>query len=301
MCVTCMMLWKAIFLTTFFKESFSIVTMTSQEFQFLQEHKMNVREHLSNNDLNTIVYEEWYRLHSYCPSISDDPSIQIYFDGSLTGGTVLAWASQTLILDEDLLWKTSLIKPYYSGYDITIGVNPDIPNGWHSSLSCDDIGYRYDLRTVLRHELVHGMSMASSLYHDGTSWSLGHVTSGICYPRFYDTKITDSTGQPIVQGCALNSDVLGADLYLGGVKLYNPNIFQAGSSISHHNYPGHLMYKSLSSRTCIDLGDYEMQMLGALEIPCNSTIDSSGTYAVRCEVFSFLPSLALALLLVFLS
>jgi len=292
------MLWITILFLTC-ESVLAVVTMTSKEFKFLQEHKMNVRENLSNGDLTTIVYDEWYTLHSYCPSISDDPSINIYFDGSLTGGNVLAWASQTLILDEDLLWKTSLIKPYYSGYDITIGVNPDIPNGWHSSKTCDDIGYRYDLRTVLRHELVHGMSMASSLYHDGTSWSLGHLTSGICYPRFYDTKIKDSTGQPVVEGCTLNADVLGADLYLGGVKLYNPSIFQPGSSISHHNYPGYLMYKSLSSRVCIQLGDHEMQMLEALEIHCNSTISRSGTYAVHLEAVSFLPSLVLVVLLMF--
>ena len=282
-----------------------IVKIASDDFAFLQSHPMRIREYLTNSDLSTIVYEEWDGLRATCPLISDNPSINIQFDGTLAGGSVLAWASQTLVLDVDFLWKPSLIKSFYSGYDIEIGINPDIPNGWHSSKTCENIGYRYDLRSVLRHELVHGMSMASSVSHDGISWSVGHFFSGTCYPRFYDTKIMNEQNESVVDGCTVAQDLIGKDIYLNGVKLYNPIPYAPGSSISHHDHPGNLMYYSVSPTTCMTLGNYEVQMLAGLEIYCslNSTMtpslpSSSGTVSTHLGAVAFLPFLLSAVLLI---
>lgn len=271
--------------------------MQSSDLHFLNSHPMDfkTREYLSNTDLTKIVYEEWSNLHAACPSISDDPSINIYFDDSLVGTNVLAWASQTLVLDIDLLWKPSLIKPYFNGYDITIGVNPNIPNGWFSNQDCSAIGYRYDLRTVLKHELIHGLSIASSLQHDGNTWSVGHITSGACFPRFYDTRIKNELGESIVSGCSVPEDILGKDLYVGGVKLYNPSSFVPGSSLSHHDFPGHIMYYALPSRTCMNLSKHEFQMLAALDVHCNSTgLEISAGHAAT-ESFPLFLSLLLGL------
>jgi len=273
----------------------SVVNSNAVEWGYLSSHPVSYQEEVTNSDLERIISEEWSSLRHTCTSLPPDPSISISFDSSLIGGYTLAWASQTLVLNTDLTWWPSLVKNIFNGYDMVIGVNPSPPNGWHTDVDCLNIGYRYDLRTILRHELLHGISISSSVYSDGSSWSVGHYFSGVCFPRFFDTKIKDSSGDSVVSGCTVLKDLTNEKLYLGDVELYNPASFQPGSSISHHNYPGNLMYYSISAMTCQHLGNYEIMMLGELSIPC-SNLTGAGTCLSPSLFLTFVLLLVLLLL-----
>ena len=203
-----------------------------------------------------------------------------------------------------------------AAFDMHIAFNPYPPNGWYVSKNCSNISYRYDLRTVLRHELLHGLIFAGSLREVsdtlGLIWTVGYTFGGKCYPRLYDTKIKYSDGTSIFQtlpdqilpdyeNCILRVDrsVVGADLYIGDVELYHPYSFRSGSSISHHNYPGNLMYASTTPRVCIEPGAYEGKILAELGISCtinNVTYQLSGTTKNMYRVLHFLSIITLILL-----
>ena len=148
---------------------------------------------------------------------------------------------------------------------------------------------------------MHGLIFAGSVreIEDSSvfSWTVGYTFGGKCYPRLYDTKIKYSDGSSIFQNisnvsvsnCLLRADkgVRGADLYIGDVELYHPYSFRSGSSISHHNYPGNLMYASTTPMVCMDLGDYEGKVLAELGIGCtinNVTYEASSgrTKTMHC-------------------
>lgn len=279
------------------------VTSSASEWHELLEHKMAVDriEHLTDGQLEVIINEEWAHIRSQCPQIPEIPSMHASFDSTLVNTYTLAWASQTLVLGSDLLWIPALLSgTTTSGYHFVIGVNPSPPNGWYSGTTCTDIGYRYDLRTVLRHELLHGLALASSVTVTSNIWSLGHTFLGICYPRRYDTKITDSDGNSIIglTGCVVG-DLTGKELYINDVPLYNPLVFNQGSSISHHNHDGHLMYYATRARTCMDLGEFEAKMLSELGVTCTvggETYDS-GSYLTPSLIVLSLPILSVLLLI----
>ena len=271
----------------------AVVTSNAAEWSNLILHPTQSREYLTDTDLVVVINDVWNEIRSECPNIPANPNIYSYFDTSLENTFTLAWASQTLVLNSDFTWWSALIRPSYSGYDFTIGVNPNPPNGWFTG-ECSRIGYRYDLRTVLRHEILHGIGLSSSIRMNswsavsstseaiveanGDTWKVGHEYANRCFPRYYDTKITDSNGDYIVSECNIG-EITGKDIFLGDVKLYNPPIYKAGSSISHHNYFGHLMYYALPSKKCLHIGKYEINMLNAVGIECFIDEVSSATKA----------------------
>ena len=101
----------------------------------------------------------------------------------------------------DNTWKSSMSQNFY-GTDIEVHFNPNVPNGWYDGTNCDT-GWRYDLRTVMRHELLHGAGLSSSIRHSASQTSVGYTSLGQCYPTFYDTRL-ESEGVPLVDGCTYN-------------------------------------------------------------------------------------------------
>ena len=255
--------------------------MVQSDVEELRKHPM-ISHNMSEIQLQWIVIEEWSNLVGKCPELDPAANIHAVFDTSLVGTDVLAWASHTILL-EDGVWIPSIATYDYMGHDFIIGVNPEPVNGWHSGTNCDDIGWRYDLRTVLRHEILHGVGIGSSITENG----VGHTSSGVCYPRHYDTLIEDSDGNTVVDGCTL-SDIKGKNVYINGVKLFNPAQFQRGSSLSHHVYAGHLMFYMLPPRKCLSIGNYEAKILDRMGLRC-SGFELSGQQQIY-------PSLALSLL-----
>ena len=236
-------------------------------------------------DLQQITSESWADIVSLCPDLPHNPRINIFFDSFLENTTILAYASQSLHLSSEAVWVSTIYEAmtqnrnYSTGssYDMSIGFNPNPPNGWHIDRDCDSISGKYDIRTVLKHELLHGLILAGSLREDTDEfginyWKAGYNFNGICYPRLYDTLVKDVEDNYVLGlGCVMNPLLLSLnskDLYIGDVKLYHPYYFQSGSSISHHNYPGNLMYYSLPPMTCMDLGAYEGKLLSKLGVEC---------------------------------
>ena len=271
-------------------------------------NKYNVEHVVTPNeiDLDNITMEAWGEIVSSCPRVPTSPRINVFFDYALENTTTLAYASQNLHLSSSGYWVSTIYEAMTqrrnsslgAAFDMHIAFNPYPPNGWHVDESCSNISYRYDLRTVLRHELLHGLIFAGSVREitnqfGFNQWIVGYTFGGTCYPRLYDTKIKYDDGSSILQplpnvtvtsmdNCLLrvNRSVVGADLYIGDVELYHPYSFRSGSSISHHNYPGNLMYASTVPMVCIKMGEYEGKVLSELGIGCtinNVTYKSSGT------------------------
>lgn len=290
-------------------------------------NKYNVEHVVTPNeiDLDSITMETWGEIISLCPSVPTSPRINVFFDYSLENSTTLAYASQNLHLTSSGYWVSTIYEAMSQrrnsslgiAFDMHIAFNPYPPNGWHVDKDCSNISYRYDLRTVLRHELLHGLIFAGSLREitnqfGFNQWIVGYTFGGTCYPRLYDTKITYDDGTSILQplpnttltsmdNCLLRVDrsVVGADLYIGDVELYHPYSFRSGSSISHHNYPGNLMYASTVPMICIKMGDYEGKVLSELGIGCtinNVTYKGSGTAKKIYRVLYLLSIITLILL-----
>ena len=278
--------------------------------------KIHVENAVAPNDidLNKITKETWEELVSMCPNIPNNPRIRVYFDYLLDGTTTLAYASQNLHLSSSGYWVSTIYETMMQGrntslgtaYDMNIGFNPHPPNGWYIEKNCVNISGRFDLRTVLKHELLHGLIFAGSVRQVTNDsglkeWVAGYTFNGKCYPRLYDTKITfqDSTSI-FLKNCALRVDKFPqSDLYIGDVKLYHPYYYEAGSSISHHNYPGHLMYASTTPMVCRNLGEYEGKVLAQLGIQCtiyNRTYKSSGTITKSFAYIYFLTTINLIFL-----
>ena len=146
-----------------FVMAFGRVEMIQSDVQILKEHPMDPIN-VTSDELTFIISEEWMKMVASCfPNLDPMASISASFDYSLMGTNTLAWASSTMLLLNDV-WQPALTNKYYTGNDFLIGVNPLPPNGWHVGPMADDcsgISYRYDLRTVLRHEMMHGIGVGS--------------------------------------------------------------------------------------------------------------------------------------------
>lgn len=269
------------------------VDMIQSDMETLKKHPMKA-ENVTADELQWIITEEWMKLiNDDCSNLDPGARINAAFDYTLVGTTTLAWASYTALLI-DGVWIPSIATLEYSGYDFMIGVNPEPPNGWHISDKCDDISYRYDLRTVIRHEMLHGLGIGSSITKNGV-WRVGYNFEGNCYPTRYDTLIEDQYGNKMVNGCQIQP-LDGKRLYINGVRLFHPSTYSQGSSLSHHTYTDKLMFWRLPAMKCIDIEEPEFKMLAALSVQC-SGVYYSPAYRLRPSLFVVLITLFLSCIL----
>lgn len=201
----------------------------------------------------------WNDMRTVC-DLPESPSIDIAYDEDLAGKQVLGYASRTMFLQGDV-WVSSIFFENVDNVDITIRINPKVPNGWHWSAdgSCD-IGWRYDLRTAILHELLHGVGISSSVSESSVGYSLGDH----CYVTMFDSQIEGDQGKAI-HNCTLRPSAVYT---VGGIPLYTPKIHNSGSSFSHHNQPGEPMHYSIPPRQCLEIGPSEVAIMGALGVEC---------------------------------
>lgn len=258
----------------------SKVEMVQVDFEYLKEHSISaeMKQNVTDDILQHVVKDEWLKLVELCPGLDPNANIKASFDNTLIGSNTLAWASQSLLLKDLSYWVPSIATIDFFGHDFMIGVNPQPPNGWYTFESCDSISFRYDLRTVLRHEMLHGIGIGSSL-RNNNGWSVGHWWNSLCFPRYFDTLIVTKDNKHVVSGCTLTQDITGLNVYLDGVKLFNPAYYMQGSSLSHHVYEDHLLYYMLPPMKCLDYSDYEFKMLSALGLGCRGTASASSAVA----------------------
>ena len=218
--------------------------------------------HVTLNDVRQMADEVWDELSTECNMRKD---VNIYVAMDVTQPGVLAYTARTLILNSST-WKPSVMFDY-SGTDIEVHVNPNVPNGWYMNDGCNT-GWRYDLRTVMRHELLHGAGLSSSIREKDNAYTVGYSTTwgDECYPTFYDTQL-ESNGVPAVHGCSYHPT--GMEVYLAGRRIYAPDAYRSGSSFSHHTEEGLLQWQ-LRPTTCLTLGHAEYDMLEGMGYNCSN-------------------------------
>ena len=155
--------------------------------------------------------------------------------------------------------------------DITLAVNSSI--NWYLGTDGQTPVTKYDLVTVVIHEICHGLGFFDSFSSDGTLGSYGINSIPMIYDTFVETydgnRLTD-TLKFNNSSTALGSQLIGNQLYFNGpllkkytqsnnytnlrAKLYAPATWDAGSSISHLDESATLRINSLMT-PFIDLGE----------------------------------------------
>jgi Secretion system C-terminal sorting domain len=136
--------------------------------------------------------------------------------------------------------------------DITLEVNSLI--NWYLGTDGKVPSQKYDLVTVVLHEICHGLGFFDSFSSDGTLGSYGFNSVPIIYDTFvesYDGSRLIDTMKFLNNSSSLNNQLTGNQLYFNGpliknytssnttiysifrAKLYAPATWDAGSSISH--------------------------------------------------------------------
>lgn len=223
--------------------------------------------HVVTTELQDLVYSSWYDMQKICPGIPELRGVDVKFDESLSSG-VLASASRTMLL-VDGVWQSAVLYGSYTGTTMIIRVNPNVPNGWFTGTGCDT-GWRYDLRTVIKHELLHGLGISSSVRAN----SVGYMSGDKCYVTKIDSMMV-ANGLPLLDGCTLRYRDPLDHVYVGGTRIYTPLVYNPGSSFSHHWHSGLLSWK-IQPMTCLDIGYHELNLLQSLGVQCNVTLLTSG-------------------------
>jgi hypothetical protein len=169
--------------------------------------------------------------------------------------------------------------------DITLTVNSSVV--WYLGTDGNTPTQRYDLVTVILHELCHGLGFYDSFSSDGTIGSYGFGSE----PLIYDTFVENFNGDKLADtlkfsnySTALESQLIGDQLYFNGpllrnysqlkrylnlrAKLYAPTTWDPGSSISHLDESQTLRENSLMTpsigfgEALHDPGKYTFSILG---------------------------------------
>jgi hypothetical protein len=176
--------------------------------------------------------------------------------------------------------------------DITLRVNSSV--NWYFGTDGNTSPSKFDLVTVVLHELCHGLGYFDSMNTDNTiGWYGIEIRFGIgngidTLPLIYDTYIENGTGNRLTDtlvfknfSADLRSEITGGDLYFNGPLLktytsgsrapvYSPPDFDPGSSISHLDEDKTLVPNTLMT-PYIDMGEaihnpgkYTLSILGDL-------------------------------------
>ena len=226
--------------------------------KYLQSHPQSAT---STPDLQQIAGEVWEEINKDCHLNNVILDVQ-YDDGVIGDRPILAYASRTLFLDGSV-WRSGALNSFGHLGSIRIRVNPVVPNGWYVDDGTCQSGYRYDLRTVLRHEIAHGIGVSSSITPD----SVGYYYGTECYPTMFDSLVRDESNQSVVSACS-HSHTVGTPAYINNIKLYNPPAYNAGSSYSHTDDKG-LMWYAIEPMQCVGFDENTMQLLNAIGAQCD--------------------------------
>jgi hypothetical protein len=164
--------------------------------------------------------------------------------------------------------------------DILMSINSKIQ--WYTGTDGAVPAEKYDLVTVVLHEMLHGLGFVDSFSSSNStgSYGLGSI------PLIYDTFVEDQPGNILIKHYPNNSSELNTALTNGQVyfegpvldsltsgvraRLYAPSTYSAGSSISHLNettYTGSkgLMTPILNKQEAIHSpGDLVIAIMGDL-------------------------------------
>jgi hypothetical protein len=166
--------------------------------------------------------------------------------------------------------------------DITLSVNSSI--NWYLGTDGQTPSQKYDLVTVVIHEICHGLGFFDSMNTDATTGWYGVNSLPIIYDKFVENlaenRLTD-TLKFTNFSADLKTQLTGGQLYFNGpllkkytsgsrARLYVPSTWDPGSSVSHLDESATLRVNSLMT-PYIDLGEaihdpgkYTFSILGDL-------------------------------------
>lgn len=203
---------------------------------------------LSVDELRRVADQVYARMRQSCAAIPPahytvdlDPNI---------GSQTLAYASANLMLVDEV-W-VSAAAAGYSGTQFMIRVNPTPPGNWWTGDCASLPDYRFDLQSVLMHEFLHGLGIFSLVQHDYTAGWSG-------YPSVFDKAMRDVTNQSIVYNGTFHA-LFGDPVHIQNVPLYNPSLFQPGSSLSHYTSEG-VMQHAMHWSECVRTLDNDVRTL----------------------------------------
>jgi hypothetical protein len=129
--------------------------------------------------------------------------------------------------------------------DILMSINSRL--SWYYGIDGNTPTDKYDLVTVVLHEMLHGLGFVDSFNSENSvgSFGLGSI------PLIYDTFVEDINGNVLIDhynnnSAELNTVITSGQVYIKGPllstvasggrsRLYAPPVYSAGSSISHLN------------------------------------------------------------------
>ena len=144
------------------------------------------------------------------------------------------------------LWYPSALANALAGKDLD-KISSDIIIQVNSTATWDQRGdgqptsREYDLESVMLHELAHGLGFLSNNSFD-TFFGYGSIDQPTPYDAYAQTpdgtRLADLPSPSLELGTALTSTMtwggpLGNKVNGGPIKLYTPNPYEAGSSVSH--------------------------------------------------------------------
>lgn len=129
--------------------------------------------------------------------------------------------------------------------DLTLAINSSV--NWYLGTDGLTPSSKYDLVTVVLHEICHGLGFFDSMDTDGTTgwYGIGSV------PMIYDTFVENFSEKKLTDtlkfanhSANLRNELVGGQLYFNGpllkkytsgsrARLYSPSTWDAGSSVSH--------------------------------------------------------------------
>ena len=166
--------------------------------------------------------------------------------------------------------------------DLQLTINSSI--NWYLGTDAKPPDQKYDLVTIVLHEICHGLGFFDSMDTNGTTGMYG--TASI--PMIYDTFIENDAGVKLTDtlkfanpSASLYSQFTGGKLYFNGpllknftsgsrAKIYAPSTFDKGSSISHLDESATLKENALMTpfiglgEAIHDPGKLTMSILGDL-------------------------------------
>lgn len=127
------------------------------------------------------------------------------------------------------------------------GSDPDIFANFNSNFDWhfdpDDVNVpagKYDLTTVVLHEIGHGLGFSGTFTSSSGQGSYGLLGSGV--PIVYDSHLQNGSGSNLIATIAspsatMHTNLVGGSLFFNGhsgvSELYAPGTFNGGSSVSH--------------------------------------------------------------------
>lgn len=179
---------------------------------------------ISNMETDLKLYVESFisELHEKCVQV---PPLDFSVEWGELSSTVLASTST---------YFRQMIDVWVPSNSFKIVFNPRFQ--WWDGTCSSKPGSHYDLKSTIMHEVLHGLGYMSTISEDKRAW-----------PSNFDLLLRDSAGEMVVSGGHYLGN-MGDNVYIDHVRLYNPTMYNSGSSFSHEYNGAHLM--SHSQTTC---------------------------------------------------